>query len=289
MSLPRTLSPDAPPGLDLARTLSPLRMGVADPCWHAAPDGSWSWATRTPAGPLTLRLRAADGGVAAEAWGPGADWAPALLPGLLGVHDRPERLVADGAVADLVARYPGFRLARSARVADAALAGVCRRGVSAFEAGRAWSLMVEAMGDDAPGPGTLRLPPAPRRLAACEPYDLHVLGLEAHRADEVRRIASHAPRLELEGGEPPAGVVDRLRGIAGLGADAVDHARSVALGAPDALPVVDGHHRAALVAVLARPDARAADAEALLEAHRPQRGRVVRLVGLALETAAEAG
>ncbi len=283
MAPPRTYSPDAPPGLDLGRSLSPLRVGVSDPCWRAAPDGSWSWATRTPAGPLTLRLTPVDGRVEVEAWGDGADWAPALLPGLLGVHDAPEKLRADGPVGDLVARFPGFRLARSARVVDAAVVGVCQRGVSSFEAARSWSLLVEALGDDAPGPGGLRLPPAPRRLAASEPYELHVLGLEQHRADEVRRIASHAPRLELVGGEPPDGVVDRLRGIAGLGADAVDHARSTALGAPDALPVVDAHHRAAVVALLSGPGVEPFDTEGLLEEFRPQRGRVVRLVGLTLE------
>ena len=266
-------------------------MGVADPCWRATADGTWTWATRTPAGDLTLRFSPGDDGVAVEAWGEAADWAPALLPGLLGVHDHPERLRAsEGPVAALVARFPGFRLARSARVVDAAIMGVCRRGVSAFEAGRSWSLLVEALGDDAPGPTGLRLPPSPRRLAAAEPYELHVLGLERQRADEVRRIASHAPRLELAGGEPADGVSSTgSAGIAGLGADAVDHARSVALGAPDALPVIDAHHRAALVALLGAEAGGVPDVDALLEVHRPHRGRVVRLAGLALDAPSPPG
>lgn len=290
MPAPRTYSPTTPDGLDLAATLSSLRMGVADPCWRAAADGTWTWATRTPAGDLTLRFTPGDDGVGVEAWGEAADWAPALLPGVLGVHDRPEHLrAAGGPVADLVARFPGFRLARSARMVDAATMGVCRRGVSTFEAGRSWSLLVEALGDDAPGPDGLRLPPAPRRLAAAEPYELHVLGLERQRADEVRRIASHAPRLELAGGEPAQDVVDRLRGIAGLGADAVDHARSVALGAPDALPVIDAHHRSALVALLGADGGAVPDVDALLEVHRPHRGRVVRLAGLALDAPSPPG
>ncbi len=287
MPAPRTFTPEVPPGLDLARTLSPLRMGVADPCWRSAPDGSWTWATRTPAGPVTLALFPEAGQVSVRAWGEGVEWVPALLPGLLGVGDEPHRLRATGRVADLVELFPGFRLAGSGRVVDAAIVGVCRRGVSAFEAGRSWSLLVEALGDDAPGPGGLRLPPAPRRLAAAEPYELHVLGLEQHRADEVRRIASHATRLELGDGRAADGVIDRLLGIAGVGPDAVDHARAVALGEPDALPVIDAPHRAALVSVLGRSDVPPTDAETLLEAHRPQRGRVVRLVGLSLDRVAE--
>lgn len=280
----RISSPTTPDPLDLAATLSSLRMGTADPCWRATADGTWAWATRTPAGDLTLRLSPGHGGVAVEAWGDGADWAPALLPGLLGVHDRPERLAVDpGPVADLVTRFPGFRLARSARVVDGAVMGVCRRGVSSFEAGRSWSLLVETLGDDAPGPVRLRLPPAPRRLAAAEPYDLHVLGLERQRADEVRRIASHALRLELVKAEASGEVVDRLRGIAGLGVDAIDHARSVALGAPDAVPVIDAHHRAGLVGLIGQETRGAPDADALLEPYRPHRGRVVRLIGLSLE------
>lgn len=280
---PLTFTPPTPPGLDLGPTLGSLRVGESDPCWRTDADGSWTWATRTPEGAVTLQLHARDGAVVAQAWGPGAEWSELLLPGLVGVHDDPSALVTDhDPVASIVARYPGFRLARSARVADAAVAGVCRRGVSSFEAARSWALLVEAMGDDAPGPGGLRLPAAPRRVAAADPYELHVLGLEHQRADEVRRIASHASRLELSTTEPGDAVVDRLRNIAGVGADAIDHVRSVALGQSDALPVIDAHHLAALVRVL-QTDDRSADAEILLEAFRPQRGRVVRLIGLAAE------
>ncbi len=287
MSPVLTSSPAVSIGLDLGRTLSCLRVGVADPCWRTEVDGTWMWATRTPEGAVTLRFRPGevDGVVDVETWGEGAEWAQRLLPGVLGVHDHPPAPAGDGPVATLLERYSGFRLARSARVVDAAIVGVCRRGVSSFEAGRSWSLLVDALGDDAPGPGDLRLPPAPRRVSAAEPYDLHVLGLEAHRADEVRRIASHGPRLELSVDDSAGAVVERLRGIAGLGADAVDHARSVALGAPDAIPVIDSHHRAAVVALLDRSRGDAVDTASLLEVHRPQRGRVVRLIGLSLEPA----
>lgn len=268
-----------PVSVDLASTLAPLRVGVADPCWRVEPTGAWWWATRTPVGPVTTRFSPADDGVAVEAWGEGTEWIDGRLGAVVGLGDAPH----DGAsplVEQLRARFPGFRLAASARVVDAAIEGVCRRGVSAFEASRAWSLMVEAMGDDAPGPGGLRLPPAPRRLASCDPYELHVLGLEQGRADEVRRIASHAGRLELAGPDTHEVAIGHLAGIAGVGADVVDHARSVALGEADAVPVIDAHTTTAVVRALWAGSG-SVDLPTLMEPHRPHRGRLVRLIALA--------
>jgi hypothetical protein len=268
-----------PVAVDLASTLAPLRVGVADPCWRVEPGGAWWWATRTPAGPVTTHLVPDAEGVAVEAWGEGVAWLESRVEGLVGAADAGADDDATDLVRDLQARFPRFRVAASGRVADAAIEGVCRRGVSAFEASRAWSLMVEAMGDDAPGPGGLRLPPASRRLASCDPYELHVLGLEQGRADEVRRIASHAGRLEPAGPDTEEGVVRHLAGIAGVGADVVDHARSVALGDADAVPVIDAHTTTAVVRTL-WTGAGTVDLPELMEPHRPHRGRLVRLIAL---------
>jgi 3-methyladenine DNA glycosylase/8-oxoguanine DNA glycosylase len=217
-----------------------------------------------------------------EAWGEGAEWGVGAVPDLLGLGDDPAAFTPDVLLAPVAERFAGFRLAATGRIANAAIAGICRRGVSSFEAGRSWSLMVDAFGDDAPGGVDLRLPPAPRRLAAAEPYDLHVMGLEQGRADEVRRVASHAGRLEVGAGEGPDAPIERLRTIAGLGDDAIEHARAMALGDPDAVPVVDPHHLAVVVRTLHTSAADPVDAEELLEPYRPQRGRVVRLLGLTL-------
>ncbi len=289
-------SPDlqtlVPVEVDLASVLAPLRVGVGDPCWRVEPSGAWWWATRTPAGPVTVRLQAGDEGVDVQGWGEGTAWLPPRLPRLVGAVD-PGLDGASPLVTELAARYPGFRLAGHGRVADAAIQAMCRRGVSAFEASRSWTFMVEILGDDAPGPGGLRLPPAPRRLATCDPYELHIWGLEHTRADAIRRIATHAGRLEPaaddEGG-PRA--VDHLAGITGIGGDVVAHARSVALGDPDALPVLDVHQSAAVIRALwsdAEHDREggAVDLPALLTPHAPHRGRLVRLVALADAARAE--
>jgi 3-methyladenine DNA glycosylase/8-oxoguanine DNA glycosylase len=266
----------------VARTLASLPIGSSDPCWSSQGERRWTWATRSPAGPVTVQLTVEPDEVDVEAWGDGAEWGIGAVPGLLGLEDDPSGFTPDAALAPLVDRYPGFRLAATGRIANAAIAGVCRRGVSSFEAGRSWSLMVDAFGDDAPGPGDLRLPPAPRRLAAAEPYDLHVMGLEQGRADEVRRVASHAGRLEVGADEDPSAPIERLRTIAGLGPDALEHARALALGDPDAVPVVDPHHLAVVVRTLHTSAAHPVDADELLEPYRPHRGRVVRLLGLTL-------
>ncbi len=279
----------APAGLDLASTLAPLRVGVSDPCWRVEPSGSWWWATRTPAGPVTARLLPGDGEVGVEAWGEGIEWLVPRLPLVIGGTDRRALEGASDLVVTLAERFPGFRVAGHLRVADAAVEAICRRGVSGFEAARSWALMVDAMGDDAPGPGGLRLPPAPRRLASCDPYDLHVLGLEHGRADEVRRVGSHASRLEVDLRDGGAEALAHLGGIAGIGADVVEHTRSVALGDADAAPVIDAHHTAAVVRTLwSGTGDGPRDLPGLMAPHAPHRGRLVRLIALA-EAADAAG
>jgi len=57
--------------IDLELSLAPIAHGRGDPTIRFAPDGIWR-ATRTAAGAATLHLRVSDGGVAVEAWGPGA-------------------------------------------------------------------------------------------------------------------------------------------------------------------------------------------------------------------------
>jgi 3-methyladenine DNA glycosylase/8-oxoguanine DNA glycosylase len=102
--------------LDLRQTLGSLLRGSGDPTMRFEPDGTVWRATRTPAGPATLRLRRHDTEVRAVAWGPGAADALDALPDLLGEDDRPELLVAHhGLVAELARRLPGMRLPRTHR------------------------------------------------------------------------------------------------------------------------------------------------------------------------------
>src|SRR5690606_16440909 len=117
------------------RTLPAVRMGAGDPCW-AGDGAAWTWATRTPEGPATVRVRPSGADeVAAEAWGDGAAWLLARVPDLVGALDPgPGTLPDRPELAPLLPHLDGLRLARTHRPLDAAIAAVCRRGVSAFEA-----------------------------------------------------------------------------------------------------------------------------------------------------------
>src|SRR6478752_6325489 len=74
--------------VDMPGTLALLGRGPYDPTTQWDLGGMWrTW--RTPEGPATLRVDrpAADGSIAAAAWGPGAGWAIAGVPALLGCDD----------------------------------------------------------------------------------------------------------------------------------------------------------------------------------------------------------
>src|SRR6478752_9038624 len=73
--------PAAP--VNVPATLGLLGRGPYDPTTQWERGGVWrTW--RTPAGAATLHIGrpAADGSIAARAWGPGAEWAVAAAPAL---------------------------------------------------------------------------------------------------------------------------------------------------------------------------------------------------------------
>src|SRR5437763_10188873 len=90
-ALTRQWQPPFP--LDWSRTLAVHRRGRGDPAYLVDAYGA-AWRTSlTPDGPATMRVHAVPGGeaerpaICASAWGPGARWLLASLPGLLGAAD----------------------------------------------------------------------------------------------------------------------------------------------------------------------------------------------------------
>src|SRR3546814_14440341 len=67
-------------------------------------------------------------------------------------------------VRGLHKRSDGLRLPRSGEVLSALLPAVLSQRVTAFEAKRAYRLLVERWGEPAPGPGGLLVPPSPGAL-----------------------------------------------------------------------------------------------------------------------------
>ena len=69
-------------------TLSPLRRGRGDPCYHVAPDGAIWRTSLMRSGPVTARItKSAPDTVDCEAWGTGATEFAETLPAQLGVDD----------------------------------------------------------------------------------------------------------------------------------------------------------------------------------------------------------
>lgn len=262
--------------IDLVLTMGPIAHGRGDPTIRFAPDGVWR-ATRNPAGPASLRLRAIDGGVEVVAWGPGAADAVEGAAELIGANDDPSPLIPrHRLIGELVRRLPGLRLTRTNRPWEALLPAICEQKVAGVEARAAFRGIIAAHGEPAPGPADLRLPPAPGTLAALPYFAFHRLGLERRRADVIRHAAQLAARIE---GAAPTEAYARLGALPGIGPWTLAEVGRIAFGDPDALSVGDYHLPSLVSWALAR-EPRADDARMLelLEPYRGQRGRVQRLL-----------
>lgn len=270
-----------PVPIDLRGTLSGLQRGIRDPTCRFSEDGIWR-ATRTPAGPVTLHLAARGAEVLATAWGDGAEIALDGVPDLIGVHDdlsgfEPAR---HPTIERLWRDHGDLRLPRSGAVTEAVVASVLEQRVTTFEARRAQAQLVARWGEPAPGPTDLMVAPDPEVLAGVAYYDLHVLGVERHRADTVRRVAANARRLDALALLTPAEARQRLLQVSGIGEWTAAEVALVALGDADAVPRGDAHLPADVTYVLTGEALDDDDAmEAALEPFAGHRGRVLRLIG----------
>jgi 3-methyladenine DNA glycosylase/8-oxoguanine DNA glycosylase len=266
---------------DLGRTLGQLQRGHRDPTIRIEADRVQR-ATRTPEGPVSEELIAVGTTIRVRAWGPGAAWAVAHAPGLLGLHDDPTAFhPGHPLLDDLARRYGGVRFGRTEAVLEALVPAVLEQKITGDEARRVYRALIRVHGEDAPGPFGLRLAPAADRLAALPYYAFHPLGLERRRAELLRRIGGSAARLEALSAIEPAEAGVRLQAIPGIGPWTAAEVGRVAFGDPDAVSVGDYHLPGLVCFALAR-ERRGDDARMLelLEPWRGQRGRVVRWLEL---------
>lgn len=264
---------------ELALTLGTLVRGRWDPTSSFEGETFWR-ATRTPAGPATMRVRARSQGLEVGAWGAGAEWVIEHACELTGAADDPSAFVAHHpAVREMQRRHPGIRLAQTRSVTEATVASIIEQKVTGPEAGRAYAALVVAEGERAPGPAELLLPPAPERLAGMPYHAFHPFGIERRRADAIRRVCARAGRLEEIPDLDRATGYARLLSFRGVGPWTAAEVMRVTTGDPDAVSVGDYHLPNQVAWVLAG-EARADDARmlALLEPYRGQRARAIRLI-----------
>jgi 3-methyladenine DNA glycosylase/8-oxoguanine DNA glycosylase len=266
--------------VDLGLTLGILAYGRGNPCARREPDGSWWRATRTPLGPATARFAATEDGIRAQGWGPGAEWVLDAAPELLGARDSLDGFdPAPGIVRDLHRRMPGLRIPRSRAVFETLVPTILEQKVPGPEAFATYRNLVSALGEVAPGPLRLRLPPGPDVLARTPYPAFHPLGIERRRADTLRAAASRAVRLEetVEMSLPDS--YRRIQAFPGVGPWSAARVGIVALGDPDAVPPGD-YNLPHIVAWVFTGRPRGTDEQMLelLDPFAGHRGRVLRLL-----------
>ncbi len=265
--------------VDPAATLGELRHGRGDPTIRFERGVVWR-AARTADGPATTRIARARDGWRVSAWGAGAQSAVAAVPRLLGSEDDPAALVLKaGKLRDAAARSRGLRFGRTDAVWPSLLPAICGQKVTSQQAHRAYFGILRRWGEDAPGPGRLRLSPLPETIAALPYYELHPVGLEQRRALTLIRAAQAADRLQAAIALPPAAALSELRTVAGIGAWTAAEVARQAFGEPDAVSLGE-FHVPHMVCWFLAGEARGDDARMLelLEPYRGQRARVVRLI-----------
>jgi len=262
--------------LDLRQTLSLIGYGP----WMRIDDAGLWLATRTPEGIATLNLRRDDGHVTAKAWGPGAGWATVNAATTCGAGDDDSGFVPDHPViAQLKRRMPGLRMPRTKSVFEALVPTVIGQQVTTIQAHESYRHLVNALGEAAPGPTKLKVPPSPQVLARTPYWAFHRFGIERRRADVIIRAARSAKRLEEATEMDMGDAYRRMLAFPGVGPWTAAKVAMVALGDADAVPVGD-YHLPHSIGFLFDGAPRSTDDRMLeiLEPYRGHRARVIRLV-----------
>lgn len=245
-------------------------------------DGDVARASRTPDGPVTVRFRSSDGGVDVEAWGPGARWALDRGPAWCGALDDVDGFdPPPGVVRDVWRRGRGFRITRTGLTSERLIPIVLEQKVTGGEARRAYRRLTHLIGEPAPGPLGLLMPPDPARVAEMAYFEFHPLGVEQRRANVLRAMCSRAAWLDAAETLPLELAKARIGSLRGIGPWSVAEVARIALGDADAVSVGDYHVPNIVAWALAR-EPRGTDGRMLelLEPFRPHRGRVQALLEL---------
>ena len=268
----------ASPGL----TLSPLRRGRGDPCYHDAADGAIWRTTLMGSGPVTARItKSAPDTVECEVWGTGATEFVESLPALLGADDDASGFTpTEPTIAAAHRSVPHLRLGRSGRVLEALVPAILEQRVYGMDARRAWRALVTKFGSPAPGPAPahMRVPPPGEVWRRVPSWEFHRANVDPGRARTIVGCAQRADSLERLCARAPEDARTALMSLPGVGIWTAAETAQRAFGDADALSVGD-YHLASMVGwrLLGHPIDDPA-MEELLEPLRPHRHRAVRLL-----------
>jgi len=232
--------------LDVQSVLGGLHLGRGDPTFRRDPDGTFWRGLRTPAGVCTLRLAPVAGpGVEATAWGPGAQWALASVPAMLGGLDDVTGFVPHHRqVAAAARRFSGWRVPRTGLVLEALMPAIIGQKVTGQEASGSWRTLIHRYGERAPGEGGTRglwVAPAAGQWARIPSWEWLRAGVDGGRSAAAVRAAGAAGRLEQCVDLTWGAAERRLRAVPGIGVWTAAEVRHSALGDPDAVSFGDYH------------------------------------------------
>ncbi len=256
-------------------TLGPMQRGRGDPTMRSG-HGLVERASRTPEGPSSVRFVQTVGGIDVEAWGPGAGWVLDRAAAWCGAEDDDSGFdPPPGLVREIWRRKRGLRIPRTGLLTERLIPVILEQKVTGNEARRAYRRLVITLGEPAPGPLGLLLPPEPERVAALPYYAFHPFGVERRRADVLRAVCARTAWIDETAALSSDAAEERLSTVHGIGPWTVAEVARVALGDADAVSVGDYHVPDIVAWALAR-EPRGSDERMLelLEPFRPHRGRV---------------
>lgn len=227
----------------------------------------------------------ADGFVVLGSGAPGEDTHVPVHP-LFGDEDRGHTVVPHhDAVTSAMRVYGSYRIPCTGTPYHDLLPAVLGQRVTAAEALGQWAEMCRRFGEPVDVDGDrMHAPPAPDVLAAVPYHELHLMGIDRHRAQTLRNVARHGERL-ISGWRPDGTPHERtmsLTLIDGVGVWTAAVAGFTAFCDPDALEVGDFHVKNTVAYALTGRH-RGSDEEMceLLEPYAGQRQRVVKWLDMA--------
>ncbi|BCJ42216.1 3-methyladenine DNA glycosylase [Actinoplanes ianthinogenes] len=276
----RRLTP--PERYQFAASVRSLLVPKHDPC-GVLRDGELWLAVRSPAGPATLRLAREAGELVATGHGPGAGWVIERADAIAGLRDDVSGFADLSRRHPLVARlattFAGVRMPATGQVFPRLLRAILEQKVTGTEAHRSYRKICRHLGEPAPGPVPLVLPPDPAAVAARPYWEFHPLGVEQRRTQALLRAAQVAARLEECADSAEA--TRRMTALPGIGPWTAAEVVRTAFGDPDAVSVGD-YHIPNTVAYALAGEPRGTDERMLelLEPFRGHRGRVCDLLAM---------